>query len=92
MCFEGVLFWFNLTTKVAGGNPWPPALSDNPVNGLVIDITNFAYLRLSNIRNFRKNGLKKFLTKYIVFEKNEKYLQASQFFFNEVKVLRDGSQ
>ena len=38
MCFKGVLFWFNLRTKVAGGhvlssgvNPRPPALSDNPV-------------------------------------------------------------
>ena len=37
MCFKGVLFCFNLTTKVAGamlgvagGNPRPPALSDNP--------------------------------------------------------------
>ena len=30
VCFKGVLFWFNLTTKVAGGNPRPPALSDNP--------------------------------------------------------------
>ena len=39
MCFKVVLFCFNLTTKVAGGNPRPQALSDNP--GLIFGILRY---------------------------------------------------
>ena len=41
MYFKGVLFWFNLRTKVAGGNPPPPALSEHPetVSSIMFDVS-----------------------------------------------------
>ena len=60
VCFKGVLFWFNSTTKVAGGHAlssWgkSPALSDNPLRVLSLPLLYEKTLQFSRKKNQKRS-------------------------------------